>query len=165
MIYNMLNERNKIKFQQMNKKDLNESLIVACDSGKLDIVKYLLTSSDLKENAHIHNNNDEALQITCWGGYLDIIKYLLTSPDLISHANIHANEDSSFINVCEENYFDVVEYLILNYKIKKTNTIDNYLNKTKKEEIIQMFEKRDLEEKLHYELKDNCSTIIPKIKL
>ena len=74
---------NREKYQYMNKKELNEGLLEASFYAHSDIVKYLLTSSELKEHANIHyqdNHGSNALMIACKKGYLDIVKYLLTSP-------------------------------------------------------------------------------------
>ena len=71
----------------------NELLNWACRRGFLEIVKYLLTSPEVKHHADIHRYSDEPIKSACIFGHLDIVKYLLESPDLEDHANIYAEID------------------------------------------------------------------------
>ena len=111
---------NKTIYQNMSQDDLNEELINACILGNLDIVKYLLTSPELTENANIHYESDfswNALRYAGEHGNLDIIKYLLTSPDLKEHANIHSKDKygmNILIHSCSNGYLDIVQYLLTN---------------------------------------------------
>lgn len=151
----MITEEQKLEFNNMDKELLNINLRDACFHGHLDIVKYLLTSPDLKKHANIHENNDWPLQRACRYGNLEVVKYLLTSPDLTEYANIHEDNDLAFKDACYKKYLEIVKYLIFDYKIDQTVSIRGFLILENRKEILDMFDKRDLQDKLSKELNNN----------
>ena len=120
-----------------------------------DIIKYLLTSPDLKEHADIHANNDNALGNCFLNNNVELAEYLLSSPELKEHANVHVTNDKLFKYACQYGGKKLLEYLIFNYQIKKTENINTYLMNEDKNNVIKMFDKRDLQEKLQYALQNN----------
>lgn len=67
----------------------NLPLKYACQYGHQDIVEYLLTSKELKENARINYPKDNSpLRYAVSGKQEHIIKFLLTSDKLKEHADI-----------------------------------------------------------------------------
>ena len=126
----------------------------ACEEGHLEVVKYLLTSPDLEEHADIHANEDWGFRLACREGHLEVVKFLLTSPELKEHADIHARDDYGFQLACSTGHLEVVKFHVfdMNFQlsleaIKIINLMDN------KEEIFNMFDKRELERKLQSGLK------------
>ena len=134
----------------------NAAFIGACIYGALDIVKYLLMSPDLKEHVNIHVDDNLGVRSACWNGHLQLANYLLISSELKEHADIHADNDEAFINICKypKNKDDIIQYLIFDYQIEKTKHIELFLIENKKEDIINMFERRDFEKTLQTELKN-----------
>ena len=157
----MLTQKLKKKFQQMHKEALNQSLVEACSYGHLDIVKYLLTSPDLKDHANIHEGDDESLINACLNGHLEIVKYLLSSPELTEYADIHANNNGTLRLACIYNREAIINYLIFDYRIELTKSIEHDL--IAQDGVLMMFNKRTLEEKLQIELQNN--TMKNKIKI
>ena len=100
----------------------------------------------------------------CLLGDLEIVGYLLTSPDLKDHADIHFNNDCALASACTYGHVEIIKYLIFDYQIEKTKDIENYLVENEKEEILNLFEKREFEEKLQNELRD-VNIASNKIKL
>ena len=98
--------------------------------------------------------NGELLN-ACYGGNLDLVKYLLTSPDLKEHADIHAKNSESFINAISNGHVEIIEYLIWDYKIEKTEHVEQYLVEKEMKDILNTFEKRDLEKELQKDLNHN----------
>ena len=49
----------------------------ACMNGQLEVVKYLLTSPNLKEHADIHAEDDWGFRWACSEGHLEVVKYLI----------------------------------------------------------------------------------------
>ena len=78
----MLTEEQKEKYKKLDQSKLNEALINACNKGHLDVVRYLLTSDELKEHADIHAENDYGFRWACINGNLEVVNYLLTSEEL-----------------------------------------------------------------------------------
>ena len=64
----MINTKDKNKYKTLTQKQLNEVFISSCQKGHLEIVKYLLTSPDLKEHADIHAKNHEGFRLACEKG-------------------------------------------------------------------------------------------------
>ena len=140
----------------------------ACQKGHLEIVKYLLTSAELKEHADIHAQDDLGFINACFYGHLEVVKYLLTSPDLKEHADIHAENDWGFIWACYEGRLEVVKCLIIDMNIEKTIHIEKYLNENKDKKYVQqaieLFNKRELHQKLNENIKDNKEKV-KKVKI
>jgi hypothetical protein len=138
--------------------------VSACLYRKFNIVKYLLTSSELKENANINAQDDFAIRGLCNYSDVDIIKYLLTSSELKTHSNIHAQYDDAFKNAYIAQHFNVLQYLILDFKIERTEEINQFMIENPNKEIEEMFKKRELKESLEKGL-DYNTAIIKKNKL
>ena len=127
---------------------------MACESGHLDVVKYLLTSPDLKEHANIHAREDSGFNWACENGRLEVVKYLLTSTDLKEHADIHANSDWGFRVACENQKYAVINFLVVDMNYNLSMDVRKHINSlNNKEEIFNLFDKRDFERKLQSKLK------------
>lgn len=57
---------NKNIYQNMEPWQLNQELLYLCIKGDLEIVKYLLNSSELKEYADIHNKDTDGDNPLIW---------------------------------------------------------------------------------------------------
>ena len=147
-------------YKKMNQKELNHELLKACINGKLEVVKYLLASPELKEHADIHYQNNygwNALIYSCQYGRLDIVQYLLTSPELKEHANTHDKDNegwNALIIACQYGILDIVKYLLIDYNMSIDNETMNWLQGTNEEKVIyndtlKMIESRDLHQKLN----------------
>ena len=115
----MINKKTIELYKTLTPKQLNKVFIDSCENGYLEVVKYLLTSPELKEHADIHANNDSGFRLACEKGHLEIVKYLLTSADLIQHANIHANNDYGFRSACANGDLEIVKYLLTGTDLKE----------------------------------------------
>jgi hypothetical protein len=73
----MTNEDLYSKFSDCSEKELNKILIEACYDGKLEIIKYVLESENLKEHANIHYNRDNSFYWLLLKEHFDIIEYLI----------------------------------------------------------------------------------------
>lgn len=87
---------------------------------KLDVMKYLLTTSDfgVRPLVDISINNHQPIVYSAMVGNLEVVRYLLTSPDLVVHADIHARHDDAFIKACITGKLEVVEYLLESPELK-----------------------------------------------
>lgn len=124
----------------------DSALAAACQRGHLDIVKYLLSSPDLEDHADRNADNNFGLNLASGNNHLEIVKYLLT----LSKTN---KDDMSvtteaFINACCNNRIDIIAYYIFDYQIEMTKEIELFLKNKDKKDIIIMFAKRTLEQKL-----------------
>ena len=164
----MINQELKEKYKKLNQAELNEQFIDACKSGRLEVVKYLLTSPELTEHANIHAENDLGFRSACVQGHLEVVQFLLTSPELKEHADIHARNDFGFICACDLGHLEVVKYLIIDMNIDKTIQIEKYLNENKDNENVQqtieLFNTRDLHHQLNENIKDNKDKV-KKVKI
>ena len=70
----------KTKYQDMNIKKLNNELLKACERGKLEIVKYLLTNSELEKHPDIYYKDEycwNTLRYACFYNQMAVTQYLL----------------------------------------------------------------------------------------
>lgn len=109
-------------YKKMNVKHLNNEFIQECISGNIKVIKYLLTSPELKYHADIHIREDDALRLACQYGHLNLVKYLLTSPKLKynSKIRIYKNKnDNCFYWACLEGHIAIVKYLLIEFPLKE----------------------------------------------
>jgi len=123
----------------------------ACDSGNLEIVKYLLTSDELIEKCDINSENDYGLRIACENGDLNLAQYLLTSSDLNKHANIHANNDGVIKSAYDSGNSELINFLIFDMNIEKTTEIIKFIEEYAPG-LNQLFDKRELHKYLLTEI-------------
>lgn len=100
--------------------DENRALIEAANSGHLHIIRYLLTSPDLKRHADIHAKSNMALRYACYSGHLHVVRYLLTSPELKEHARINTESNISGLSwAISNNCVNIVEYLLFSDELNQ----------------------------------------------
>jgi hypothetical protein len=102
-----ISQKTKDKYQSFGIKGLTKRFRLACLSGRLDIMHYMLTSNELKQNIDIHTGEDFALRMACKKGYLEVAQYLLESPELKEHADIHVYKDIAFRQASENGHSDI----------------------------------------------------------
>ena len=73
----MIKQELKEKYKKLNQEELNEQFIDACKNDDLEVIKFLLTSPELKEHADIHAKSDSGFIWACKNGYLEVIKCLI----------------------------------------------------------------------------------------
>ena len=97
----MINTKDKNKYKTLTPKQLNKVFIDSCENGYLEVVKYLLTSPDLKEHADIHARNDVGFIGACRNGRLEVVKCLII--DMViqktKHIEKYLNENKDNENV------------------------------------------------------------------
>jgi len=107
------------KFKNGSQSSYNLHFTKACLEGDLEVVKYLLTSPDLKEHADIHTRDDQGFIYACEKRNFELIKYLLTSPELKEHANIHTKDDLALLYATSEGRIDIVKFLTSSPDLKE----------------------------------------------
>ena len=122
----MINTKDKNKYKTLTPKQLNKVFIDSCENGYLEVVKYLLTSPDLKEHADIHARSDDGFRSACRNGHLEVIKYLIID-----------------MNIEKTHYIET--YLNKNKNKDNENV----------QQAIELFNTRDLHHQLNENIKDN----------
>lgn len=80
----------------------NDALILACEYGHLDIVKFLL-----RNGSNIHHYNDQALSSACESGNYMIAKFLLDCK-----ANVNTDNNEALHLACQEGHIEIVKLLL-----------------------------------------------------
>lgn len=102
-------------------------LLIAAKNGNLNIIQYLLTSTDLIKNSDIneenHLNLNNAVMTACYNRELETIKYLLESPELKQHVDINKQDlhfgYNALMLACNHGSVDLVKYFTSEYKYKE----------------------------------------------
>ena len=113
----MISKKDKNKYKTLTPKQLNEVFINSCQKGHLEIVKYLLTSHELKEHADIHADNDVGFRWACSDGQLEIVKYLILdmSIEKTKHIEDYLNENQD--NKCVKEAIELFKIREFNQKL------------------------------------------------
>ena len=97
----MINKKTIELYKTLTQEQLNKVFIDSCYEGRLEVVKYLLTSPDLKEHADIHARNDVGFIGACRNGRLEVVKCLII--DMViqktKHIEKYLNENKDNENV------------------------------------------------------------------
>ena len=116
---------NKNIYMGLNKEELNGKFIQACQNGHLELVKYLLTSPDLKEHANINYKDDNGFKWACRNEHFDIVKYLTSSPDLKDKIDIHLKNDLVFVNACANGQINVIKFLLTSPELSEHSNLSH----------------------------------------
>ena len=117
----MLTKEVKDKYREMNMYQINNRYVEACEKGDLEVVRYLLTSKNLKNKAEIDSPSDYGdigLTSACRYGHLDIVRYLLTSSELKIHADINRQEECALKYACVFGQLEIVQYLLISPELR-----------------------------------------------
>jgi hypothetical protein len=126
--------------QCLSKDELNEALIDAISDNDFDKIKFLLSSSDLKEHADIHTQKDDFFRILCIWRDLSVLSYLVFDLNIkqTDEINEHLNWYKQLYK--ESKSFDCLEFI---------------------EKAEYFFQQRELKHQITSELKQN---LIPSKK-
>lgn len=113
--------KTKSEVKGYNQKQLDRELLSQCTIGDLELVKYLMTSPELKFHANLKSTNYMPFHTACGLGHLDIVKFMLNELDPEQKPPIWQEEQNSegykyvepygFTQACKQYSFEVVEYL------------------------------------------------------
>ena len=113
----MINTKDKNKYKTLTQKQLNKVFIDSCQKGHLEIVKYLLTSPDLKEHANIHANNDYGFRLACANGHLELVKYLILDMSIEKTKHIEDYLNKNQDNKCVKEAIELFKIREFNQKL------------------------------------------------
>ena len=113
----MINTKDKNKYKTLTQKQLNKVFIDSCAYGHLEIVKYLLTSADLKEHADIHADNDYGFRLACANGQLEIVKYLILDMSIEKTKHIEDYLNKNQDNNCVKEAIELFKIREFNQKL------------------------------------------------
>lgn len=96
----------------------NQTLVIACTYGHLDIIKYLIKQENAFEtnplgdfySVLISAPYNSSLIAACINGHLNVVKYYIKNK-----YNIHAQDDWIMISACQYGQLNIVKYLLEEY--------------------------------------------------
>jgi ankyrin repeat protein len=109
----------------LTQDEINIEFVYASEKGNLELVKYLLTSDELKNKADLHVYEDDGFLRACANGRLEVIKYFLTSTELKEYRETHA---TGFNLSCENGHLEIVKYLLTSSEMKEPVDINTENN-------------------------------------
>lgn len=134
-----------------NKKSVWSLVHDCCQTGNLNMVRYLLESPKWGNQVNIDNG---IFNSACRGNNIELIDYLLNSQwkDIF---DIHDDYDLPFITCCESESLELAKYFIFNLNIEKSFPIAEYLKENDCEfnrHIQALFLKKELNQSLEFGL-------------
>lgn len=147
--------------------------LVACDEGKTQIIdkffkNWLTHPSQQKDNPQVWEYGFSAAYTS---ENEKAMKFFLQNPDMQPYADIHLENDNCFINSFKVHRKDLLEMLILDLNIEKTPAIEDFLEnpdtrdkfgkqyKIDKNEINELFEKRDFKNNIENNLPEKNTKV------
>lgn len=108
-------------------KAIQDGFEEACKCGHINIVKFLTTDPELRQEGEIiidiHGNEEGGLNVACEEGKIEVVRFLTTDPELIraghTFANIHAYNEAAFRAACKHNRLEVVRFLTTSKELKE----------------------------------------------
>ena len=113
----MINTKDKNKYKTLTPEQLNKVFINSCQKGHLEIVKYLLTSPDLKEHANIHAQDDSGFRLACFDGHLEVVKYLILDMSIEKTKTIEDYLNENQDNKCVKEAIELFKIREFNQKL------------------------------------------------
>ena len=135
-----------------SERSYESMLCTAAQRGHLEIVDYLLTTTDTMNIAQY--DDEGAYHSACYYDKLEVVKYLLSSPRLKKHIDKSIDDDRAFYIACNADTginIPLLEYLIIDEDLQMTSHMEDYLklSPSKKSIVIySIFAKKQLNEKL-----------------
>lgn len=153
------------KFIQYN--DLHDvwykGCLLASEAGKTNVLDYLLNSEEF--TPFIKNEKiGEFFYRACAFNHVNILDYLVKLPKFIQNNSLHNACNQGMIRACDQNSVEVMRYLIFNLKMNMTSDTKDHLTGADKDDILNLFKIRELNENLYEDLKTN-QELKRKIKL
>lgn len=129
------------------------ALCAAVQNNNLPLVKWLLTSKDLKKNATLYN---VAEYMCADDDNLEMTHYLLSSPDLKKHIDMKKYGATLFMNAHQHGADETMKELVHTYKLTYTPIIKKFLEQHEDESgWLRFFESRQLQEQMDGDLPVN----------
>lgn len=130
----------KKDYLNMTKKEVNEELLSAVIEGDLDMIIYLVTSPELKNNAdtYCRTSSDrgdipsfcDIFMLAAFKGHLDIIKFLIKENVFYNIDAKNIKGENALMMACKAGKVDIVEYFLnsgKDFDINTKNDIDHNL--------------------------------------
>ena len=113
----MINKKTIELYKTLTQKQLTEVFINCCEKGNLELVKYLLTGTDLKGHANIHADNDYGFIWACSRGHLEIVKYLILDMSIEKTKHIEDYLNKNQDNKCVKEAIELFKIREFNQKL------------------------------------------------
>lgn len=174
-----------LKYKDMEKREINTHFLQACINNNLEVVKYLLTSKELTQNANLNARDSfgyNGFLGACEHDSLDVVDYLLRN-HLSKKTDILYKKEKNgwtpFMISCSRGGIEVPKYFIINRDMEIDEETIYWLNSYKESsinkkmqatciEILNILEKREMTKKIYNNLNnslENKSTKKNKIKI
>lgn len=114
-----LTQECKDEYRECSPEELENIFLGACRMNYMDIIRYLLTSTEWRQYSDVKFNKNMGLYMAIREGRLEVVKYLLTSPELSEHADIHGDNDKALKFACRYGRLDIVQYLLNSSDLKE----------------------------------------------
>ena len=128
-----------IDYKKLSQNDLNKALKDACETGDLELAKYLVSSDELKFHADISHNKWQAVKLATAAGHIEIVKHFLDDiqnhyPNIVWHVACQNGQVEILKHLFTTKEFQS-EYAPIGYygglvasNAGKTNVLDYFLN-------------------------------------
>lgn len=126
----------------------------ASSTGKTNVLDYFLNSEEF--GPFIENEKiGDFFSTACAFNHINILGYLVKLSKFIQNNSLHDACNKGMIEACDRNAVDIMKYLIFNLKMNPTTDTKDHLIGAGRDDILNLFKIRELNENLYEDLKTN----------
>jgi hypothetical protein len=114
-------------YNQISIYEINQDMKTFFYAKEFDLVKYLLTSPDLKHHADINFSHDFLFEHASMYGYTDLIKFILETPTLNRTKSLKDSCISGMHYAVEKGHLDTIQYFEAKLNENNDNISHQYL--------------------------------------
>jgi sRNA-binding regulator protein Hfq len=163
----MINPKLYQQFKNLSKEKINDAFLDNCAKGDIEILDYLLNSTELKYNATDFNKFGAILEAV-QNRHINVVKYLVENNYLGENALSYIQNKFVLDAIRINEDIPMIQYLILELNIEKTKFMEDFLNYSNtdyRNTVAQLFNTRTLHNLLKDDLSDKNKTINKKTKI
>ncbi len=127
-------------------------LNAACQTGNMEIIKYILDNFEKTPNIKLALVNGSTLIDACSNNHLDVIKFLFNRPNTLSKGFKDIHKEDLFQVAYRYDYHEILSYLIFDLDIKMNKVVKKCLKENPNKDVERMFEQRALNKSLNISL-------------
>ncbi len=131
---------------------------LAAYHGHVNVLEYFVTFPEFIGLGETKKTHYEDLFVNvCGEGYINVIEYFLNHKDFLDSVNLSDLAYLGFYRACENDQMEVLNHFVFHLNMEFNEHIKDYLTEKNRDDIKELFHKRELNKQLESDLPKNTS--------